>query len=143
MKVLILFVTANALFSAGWEAVQRIPPDTRIEVRTRQPESVRGTLVSATDTAVVIRSKSAEQSIMRDDIRRVRVADPSRRIRNGALAIALGAGVGLAIGAAVCPHCASEGAGWKFTGPLTAVGAGAGAAGGFLPLPYRTVYSSK
>jgi hypothetical protein len=143
MKVLLLFLTANTAFSAGWEAVQRIPPDTRIEVRTRQPEQLRGTFVSANETVLVIHSKSGEQSVPRGDIRRLRVADPSRRMRNGVLATAIGAGIGLAIGAAVCPHCANEGAGWKYTGPLTAIGAGAGAAGGFIPLPYRTVYKSK
>jgi hypothetical protein len=143
MKVLLFFLIASAAFSAGWEAVQRIPPDTKIEVQTRQAENVRGTLVSANETVVVIRSKSGEQSVTRGDIRCVRVAHPSRRLRNGVLATAIGAGIGLAIGVAVCPHCGNEGADWMYAGPLTAIGAGAGAAGGFLPLPYRTVYKSK
>ena len=142
MKALLFFLAANTAFSAGWEAVQRIPADTKIEVLTREPANVRGTFISASETVVLMRSKSGEQSIMRGDIRRVLVADPSRRVRNGVLATAIGAGIGLAIGVAVCPYCANEGSGWKFTGPLTAVGAGAGAAG-FLPLPYRTIYKSK
>ncbi len=143
MKVLLFFLIARVAFSAGWESVQRIPPDTKIEVQARQSENFRGTLVSATETVVVIRSKSGEHSVTRRDVRSVRVADPSRRLRNGVLAAAIGAGVGLAIGVAVCPHCANEGAGWMYVGPLTVVGAGAGAAGGFLPLPYRTIYKNK
>ena len=79
---------------------------------------------------------------MRDDIRRVAwlilPADEERGV-----ATAIGAGIGLAIGVAVCPYCANEGAGGKYTGPLTAIGAGAGAVGGFLRLPYRTVYQEQ
>ena len=142
MKLLLFFLSASLAFSAGWEAVQRIPPGTKIEVITREPRNIRGTIVSADETLVVIRSKSGERSIVRDDIRRVLVADPSRRLRNGLIATAVGAGVGFGIGFAICPHCANEGAAGMYTGPLTAIGAGAGAIG-FLPLPYRTVYNSK
>jgi hypothetical protein len=143
MKSLLFFLAANAAFSAGWDALQRIQPDTKIDVLTREAKNLRGTFVSANETVVVVRSKSGEMSIARGNVQRVRVADPSRRVRNGVLATSIGAGVGLAIGGAICPHCANEGAPWKFAGPLTAIGAGAGAAGGFLPLPYRTLYKSK
>ena len=141
IKTLTFLLTANSLFSAGWEAVQKIPADTKIAV-SGTPRDLRGTFVSADETTLVIRSKAGEQSIARGDVRRVRVADPSRRVRNGLLATAIGAGVGFAIGFAICPHCANEGAAGKFTGPVTAVGAGVGATG-FLPLPYRTIYTSK
>jgi hypothetical protein len=143
MKMLLFLLYANLAFSAGWEAVQRIPPGSRIEVRTRESEHLRGVFVSATEDAVVMRSKSGEESITRNAIRHVRVADPSRRMRNGLIATAIGAGAGLAIGAAVCPYCGNEGAGAKFTAPLAAIGGGAGAAAGFLPTPYRTLYRSK
>ena len=143
MIILLFFLVANAVFCADWDAVQRIPPDTKIAISMRERDDIRGTFVSATGTAVVVRSKSGEFSLDRSDIRRVRAADPSRRARNGVLATAIGAGVGLAVGVAICPHCANEGAGAKFTAPLTAIGAGAGAVAGFLPLPYRTVYTTK
>jgi hypothetical protein len=143
IKVLLFFFAVSTAFSAGWEAVQRIPRDTKIQVQTREAADVRGTFVSANERVVVVRSGSGEQSIVRDDVRRVRAVDPSRRIRNGLLGTAIGAEVGLAIGVAICPHCANEGAAAMYTGPLTAIGAGAGAAGGFLPRPYRTVYTSK
>ena len=142
MKALLFLLAVNTAFSAGWEAVQRIPPDTKIAVRTDQRDDLRGTFVSANETVVVVHSKSGEQSIPRADIKRVRVADPSRRIRNGVLATAIGAGVGLAIGFAICPHCPNEGAPAMYMGPLAAIGAAAGA-GAFLPLPYRTVYKRK
>jgi len=143
LKLLLFCLAAQAAFSAGWEAVQRIQPDTRIEVRTREHQDLRGTFVSANATALVLRSKTGEQSIARDEIRRVLVADPSRRFRNMAITAAVGAGIGLAIGAAICPYCPNEGAGWKYMGPLTSIGAGAGAAGGLLQSTYRTLYKSK
>jgi hypothetical protein len=143
MKVLLFFLAANTAYSADWDAVQRIPQETKVELLTRESENVRGRFVSAHETGMVVRSKTGERSIMRDDIQRVLLADPSRRMRNGVLTTAIGAGIGLAIGVAVCPYCANEGAGGKYTGPLAAIGASAGAAGGFLPLPYRTVYKSK
>jgi hypothetical protein len=133
-------LAANVAFSAGWEAVQRIPPDAKITVRSRaMPNEVHGTFVSATETTLVVRAKAGEQAVSRNDIRRVKVADPGRRTRNGLIATGIGAAVGIAIGAAVCPHCANEGSGGKYMGPLGAAGAGVGALG-FLPTPYRTIY---
>lgn len=143
LQVLAFLFAVHAAFGAGWEAVQRIAPGTKTEVRMRESPGVRGVFVSADQAAIVIRGRSGERSIARDEVRRVLVADPSRRIRNGLIATAVGAGVGLAIGAAICPYCANEGAGGKYTGPMAGIGAGIGAAGGFLPLPYRTVYRSR
>jgi hypothetical protein len=143
MRVLFLVLAVTAELLGDWEAVKRVPPETKIQVLTREPGSLRGAFVSASETMLLMRSESGEQSIMRDDIRLVKVAEPARRLRNGILASAIGAGIGLAIGVAICPHCANEGAGGKYAVPLTAVGAISGAAGGLLPLPYRTVYKSK
>ena len=142
IKILLLLFAANVVFSADWEAVRRISPDKGIDVRTRDSETTRGTFVSANETGLVLRSKSGEQSISKDEIERVRVNDPSRRINKGLLTTAIGAGVGLAIGVLACPSCANEGAPLKYTGRLTAIGAGVGATG-FLSAPYRTIYKRK
>ena len=139
---LLLLVTFVA-FAAGWEDVQKITPGHKIEVDVSSSDNTRGLFVSATDSGLVMRSKSGERSIARADIRRVRIADSSRRLRNGLLGTAIGAGAGFGIGFAVCPHCANEGAGGKYAGPLTGIGAGAGALLGFLPSPYKTVYKEK
>ena len=142
IKILLLILAANVVFSADWEAVRRISPDKGIDVRTRDSETTRGTFVSANETVLVLRSKSGEQSISKDEIERVRVADPSRRTKTGLLTTAIGAGIGLGIGVAICPHCVNEGAAGMYTGPLTAIGAGVGATG-FLSAPYRTIYKRK
>ena len=140
--VFLLLLSAGAACAAEWEAIQRIPPDQRIEVTTRNGTRLHAAFVSATGEALVVRDKPGERSIARTEIRQVRVADPARRVRRGLIRTAVGAGVGVALGWAICPHCASEGSGYKFVGPGLAIGAGLGALG-FLPVPYRTVYKSK
>ena len=142
MKLALALLTAASVF-AGWEDVQRLAADQKVEVYRRQAESVKGRFVSATETAVVVKTAAGEQTITRDAIRRLAVADSSRRARNAVIGAAVGAAAGFAIGWAVCPGCANEGAGGKYTGPAAAAGAGIGAAAGLLSPGYRTIYKSK
>jgi hypothetical protein len=139
MKLLLLVVFAGATFAAGWEAVERIERDRKIEVVTRDGKETRAVFLSATPDALQVREKSGERSIPRGEIRRVKLADPSRRVKRGVLFTAIGAGIGAGIGAAVCPYCPNEGHGYKYVPAGTAVGAGIGALG-FLSSPYKTVY---
>jgi hypothetical protein len=142
MKLVMLFLIVHTAFAAEWGAVQRLAADRKIEVTERNGKQTRAVFVSATGEAMVVREKTGERSITRSEIRKVRVSEPSRRIRNGLIWTAIGAGAGAAIGFAVCPYCSNEGHGDKFVGPGVAIGAGLGALG-FLPVPYRTVYQSK
>ncbi len=135
------WLAASVMWAAGWDAVQRIAPEQKVEVVTKT-EHYKGTFVSATDQAVVVRTKAGEQSVAKADVKRVKVADPGKRMRNGLLGTAIGAGAGAGLGFAVCPGCANEGNGAKFVAPMTAAGAGVGALA-FLPLPYSTVYASR
>lgn len=128
--------------AAGWDSVTRVEADRRVEVVTKT-ETVKGTFVSASETAVVVRTKAGEKSVDRAEVRRVKVADPGKRGRNGLIGTAIGLGAGVGLGLAVCSGCANEGNGAKYVAPLGAAGAGAGAAAGFLPLPYSTVYVSR
>ena len=119
----------------------RVAPDHKVEVATKS-ETTRGKFVSASDTAVVVRTKAGEQSIARADVKKVRVADPSRRARNGLIGTAIGVGAGVGLGFAICPYCANEGNGGKYVGPMAAGGAGVGALA-FLPEGYSTIYRTK
>jgi hypothetical protein len=143
MKTAILLVLAATGLFAGWEEVRGAAPNQKVDVSLRNAEGVKGTFVSATETSLVVRDAAGERSIARDQIRRVRVSDPSRRIRNTAIGAAIGLAAGIGIGFAACPHCANEGNGGKFVGPAAAAGAGIGAAAGLLPAPYRTIYKAK
>ena len=139
MKLFLLVLAAIPVLRADWEAVERISRGHLIEVTTRDGKRARGAFVSATAESVTVQEKSAERSITRREIRQFRAADPGRRLRNGLIGTAVGAGIGLAIGVAVCPYCANEGSGGKYVGPGVAIRAGFGALS-FLPLPYRTIY---
>lgn len=141
LKLRLLLVMSSVAFAAGWDSVQRVTPDQKVEVTTRS-ETTKGTFISANDTAVVIRTKAGEQSIARADVRKVRISDPGKRVRSGLLWTAIGAGAGAGIGFAACPGCANEGNGAKFVAPATAAGAGLGALAGFLPAPYSTIYKA-
>ena len=142
LALLLLLTIAPAAFAGDWESVGRIPTDRKIEVTTQDGKRARGAFVSANADAIVLRDGSGERSLLRTEVRRVRVHDPLRRLRQGLIWTGVGAAAGAGIGAAVCPSCANEGHGYKFVGPGIGVGAGIGALG-FLSSPYRTIYQSK
>lgn len=133
-------IAAASAFAADWDAVRSMAPDTKVQVTTADKSGVSGKLVRATADSIVVATKKGEVSTAVANVRVVKVADASKRARNGIIGTAIGLGAGLAIGFAVCPGCSGEGVAWKYTGPGAAMGAAAGAAAGFLPLPYRTIY---
>ncbi len=114
--------------------MQRVAPGHKVEVSTKA-ETVKGAFVSASDSTVVVRTKAGQQSIAKPDVRSVSIADPGRRTRNGLIGTAIGLGAGIGIGFAVCPYCANDGNGGEYIGP--------GAAAGFLPSPFSTIYRIK
>lgn len=141
IKTLLLLSFAAIASGAGWDSVRQIAANSKTSV-SRKSDTVKGAFVSASEEAIVLRASTGEVSIPRGEVKRVKVADPSRRMRNGLLGVAIGAAAGIGIGFGVCPGCAGEGHGGKYVGPGVAIGAGAGAAVGFLPTPYRTVYKA-
>ena len=131
-------ILASCASAAGWESVQRLAPGQQLHVQTVASE-LRGTFVRADTSTLVVRLKATEQSIAINEVQRVRVVDPSRRLRNGLIGVGIGVGTGIGIGFAICPHCANEGDGGKFVAPLAGIGAAAGALA-FLPPSWRTIY---
>ena len=143
MRALFLVMLMASGVFAGWEEVRGVAAARKIEISVRKGAPAKGTFVSASETGIVVREKGGDRSIARDAIRKVRVADTSLRTRNGLIGTAIGVGAGLVIGWAICPYCANEGHGVPFIGPGAAIGAGVGAAAGFLPAPFRTIYKAK
>lgn len=116
--ITIFLLSAIGGFGADWETVRRIPADQNIEVTTLIGQRTRGTFVSATADSVVIRGKSSESSFVQKDVRRVRVYDPSRRVRKGLMWTLIGAGLGAGAGVAACPYCPNEGHASPILGPV-------------------------
>ena len=131
-------IVSSCASAAGWESVQRLAPGQQVQVQTVASD-VRGSFVRADASTLVVRLKAAEQSIAMNEVRRVRVVDGSRRLRNGLIGVGVGLGAGIGIGFAICPHCANEGDGGKFVAPSAGIGAAAGALA-FLPRSWRTIY---
>lgn len=139
--IALLLLSTLTLLGASWDSIQKLAPGESIELTTRGQKPRKVTYRSQTAEALVVSDNSGEQSVPRADVERIRVEDPGRRVRRGALFTAIGAGAGAALGVAVCPGCFNEGAGAKYVGPGIAAGAGLGALG-FLTSNYRTVYTT-
>ena len=142
MKLILLFFLATAAFAADWAAVESIGRDRNIEVTTRNGTRTRAMLAAANGDALTVREPAGERTFSRTEIRRVRVADPKRRIRSGLIWTAVGAAVGALTGELACVSCPNEGHGYEYVGPGLGIGAGIGTLR-FLRSPYRTVYDVK
>ncbi len=141
LRPALVLLAAIPVFGGSWEDVQRIAPDQKIEVKTKDGAREKATFVSASGETLVMREANGERSVAKAEIAEVRVHDAARKVRHGLIWTAVGAAAGAAIGFAVCPGCANEGHGYKYVGPGIAAGAGVGALG-FLTASYRTVYKS-
>ena len=53
MKLAVFLMMTSVALAAGWDAVQRVSPDHKVEVTTKG-ETTRGTFVSASETALVL-----------------------------------------------------------------------------------------
>jgi hypothetical protein len=144
MKLCLLLFASGLAFAADWSTVQRIPAAQKIEVTERSGGTrLRVTLVSASPDTVVVRNASGERSILRAEVRKLKVFDSRRRRHLGLLWMLVGAGIGTGASLAACVSCANEG---RNTAEYVPLGAGVGAAIGalgFLSSPYRTVYKSR
>ena len=141
-RLIVAVVVAATAWAGDWEAVRRLPVESKVEVSTRDGRQVRGNLLKAGIDAIQVRNTAGEHSMERSEVVRVKVVAPGRRIRRGLMWTAIGALAGAGIGEGVCPYCANEGHGSKYLAPGIAAGAGVGALG-FLTSPYRTVFKQK
>lgn len=142
MKIFVLLLVATLLPAAGWESVRRLSPDQKVEILTHEGTRTRAAWVSATEDSVAVRDSKGERSINRSEIRRLRVHDTGRRVRQGLIWTAAGGAAGSLAGSVACLTCPNEGAGFRHIARGFLGGAVIGALG-FLSSPYRTVYEAK
>lgn len=137
-----LLVILTALVQAqDWNIVQNIPRDSQVKVKTVNGD-VAGSVASVSADSIAVRTNSGERAIARTDVKQIKIRSHSRRIRNGVLGTAIGVGAGIGIGVAICPGCQGEGKPYKFIGPLVVIGGGLGAAVGFGPPAYQSIYKA-
>lgn len=126
-----------------WDQVIAIAKGRLVEIQDVNKRKLKGPIVSASADSIVVRTKTGEQSVARDAVRRVKLRTAVARGRNTAIGAVVGAGV--LIGAMAIAAAASTNDDLD-TGELLKISAGAGAMwgaiAGVLVPGYSTVYQS-
>jgi hypothetical protein len=86
----------------GWETVRQIPQGERVKIVLNSGKSHKGVLRSVSDNAIALGNT---ESYPKQDIRRVLVKKSGHRGRNALIGLGIGAGAGLASGAAIDNDC--------------------------------------
>ena len=85
----------------SWTTLNGLQSGQNIQVIEKSSKKHPGTFVSVSETAISIRVAAGEQSIQRQDVRRVDLTKNKQKTRNTLIGVAVGGGVGAGIGAAV------------------------------------------
>lgn len=115
-----------------WSAVQALSPGEKISVRTKDGDRLDGRFESANDILIVFERRGRKVSLARDSIRLVQLDRGKSRGRGLLWGVAIGSGVGFAVGSALYFPFRDDMVGTTVPA-LTALGAGIGAGigGGF------------
>ena len=111
---------------SSWEALSALGAGHKIEVVEMNSKKVSGAFVNVTDAGISLQAAGGEQTIARQDVRRVKLMENKHRLRNAAIGAAIGAGAGAGIGAEVGKG-PSHGFGFDFAAQGAGIVAGAGA----------------
>jgi hypothetical protein len=90
--------------TGNWAGLNQVAPGAAIRVTLSGGRTVRGNLSGVTADSLAIQTGASHQALSRAQIRRVQLKGRSHRGRNTLIGLAVGAGAGLAIGAAVDRH---------------------------------------
>ncbi len=116
---------APAPIVGSWEGLKAVPPGDKVEAHLRNGQTLKGKLISVSDTVLTIERGKRTTDVTRADALRVhRVVSKSAK-RAAFIGLGIGAGVGLG-GSAIFAHTGGRGGEAGLYG-LVAVVAGAGA----------------
>ena len=115
-----------------WSAVQALSPGEKISVKTKDGDRLDGRFESASDILIIFERRGRKVSLARDSIQLVQLARGKSRTRGLLIGMAVGGGIGFAVGGALYFPNRDDIVGSAVPG-FTAIGAGIGAAvgGGF------------
>ena len=100
IAALALSATAQQQRPEGnWADLSHLAPGVEIRVVLTNGRTLRGFLQSATSDSLTINATTSQESLLRQDVRRVQLKRQGRRGRNTLIGFAVGAGGGLAFGA--------------------------------------------
>jgi hypothetical protein len=99
---------SSAAQQAEWSNLQQIPLGGHVRVLTRDGKSHNGRFQSASDSGLVIMVHDKDETFQRDSIQRVLFRSGGHRVRHVLIGAAVGAGAGLATGAAIDNDCSKN-----------------------------------
>ena len=127
----------------SWGNLRQLQAGEKIEVVDMKLKSFKGTFLSFSEEVISVRVKQDDVVIERAKVLRVTDREHSKRGRNMILGLAIGAGAGAAILAAL-PGEGSSSAEEAIRAAVVPIGAGAGLGmGAALPRGYRTIYRAE
>jgi hypothetical protein len=86
---------------ANWTTLNQLVTGVEIRVTLTTGKTLRGFVQRVTPESVAINATTSQETLSRQDIRRVAVKRPGHRGRNTVIGLAIGTGAGLAAGAGV------------------------------------------
>jgi len=92
----------------AWNNLKQLSAGIHVRVVANSKKSFHGEFQSATDDAIIIRSKGADQTLSRASVRKVFSRSAGHRVRHTLIGAAIGAGAGLGTGAAIDNDCSSN-----------------------------------
>jgi hypothetical protein len=124
-------VTPNPI-RGSWEGIKAVPPGDEVAVRLRNGQTLKGKLVSISDTALTIEQGQNATDVSRGDALKIHRMVTKSSKRGTLIGLGIGAAIGL-IGS-VATAKSGEGEGDADLGALIAgtIGAGAGALIGYI-----------
>lgn len=98
----ILFIPSLvAAQNSAWDSLKQLARGDRIRVVQKDSKSFTGEFQSCTDEAIILHAKSADQTILRQNLQSVSIRRAGHRGRNALIGGAIGAGVGIGAGVAI------------------------------------------
>jgi hypothetical protein len=86
---------------ANWANLDQLVPGSEIRVTLATGRTLRGFVQRVTPESLAINAATSQETLSRQDIRRVELKKPGHRGRNTLIGLAIGTGAGLAAGAGV------------------------------------------
>jgi len=82
----------------SWEGIKAVPPGDEVAVRLRNGQTLKGRLISVSDTALTIERRKNSTDVNRGDVLRVYKVVKRSRIKGVLLGFLIGASVGALVG---------------------------------------------
>jgi hypothetical protein len=86
--------------NASWTNLNGLQAGEKIQVVDINAKKHSGIFTSVSDSAISINTSKGQESVQKDEVRTVKLAKGSHRLRNSLIGLGVGAGVGAGIGAA-------------------------------------------